>query len=365
MTGALKTTDSTSGAWYTLDGKDNDVVLSTRVRLARNLADFAFPSNMKDEDFDQVQAIVFDAFNHMEDADSYQSVNVNRLDRLGSRILQERHIFSEEESSKGGVVIRNDGRLCCTVNMTDHVRISSFVPGFDFQEAYDLVHSVDASLQKNIQFAASYDFGFLTKKVKDSGSGMKLSVQLHLPCLTLQGKIRIIAENLKKKGLALTSCFGAGEGSAALGFYYQISNAGSQNGSEEGQMSLIEEEVREVIGMEREERKAAFKTIPTFIRNMLFRSIAIANNSLFVTLREAIDIVSSIKLGLDLHLIDGISDSSLAALLYRIQDAHLEFVMNKGVFNFEKDIASNPNKKNERLRALLLQEAFEHVQVAL
>ena len=365
MDEAIKTPDTSSGAWYTAKGNDCDIVISSRVRLARNLANFEFPSKMEKDDFIQVQSIVLDAFNHFEAADKYQSLAIKSLEPVGLKILEERHIFDDESYINGGVVMRTDEKVCCTINIKDHVRIASFVSGLDFDQAFLSCHDVDAELQKGVQFAASYDYGYLTSSIKDCGSGMKLSILVHLPCLSIQHKIRILSDNLLKKGLAVTAAYGAGENGSSLGYYYLISSLSSSQGSEVDQLCNIKGEALRLIEIEREERDDVRENMTTVSKNILCRSLALAKNSLFIPLREAVTLIGSIKLGLSLGFIKGISDITLSALLYRIQNAHLEYIMTKGNFNFEKDIENSLNKKIERLRAILLQEAFEDIEIAL
>jgi len=353
------------GVWYAQSGKDNDVVLSTRVRLARNLANFTFPNRMQNEEKDQVQAIVFDAFNHFEDADSFQAYNLRLLDRLGIKILEERSILEEKDCKDGGLVMRNDGKVCCTVNMIDHVRISSIFAGLNIDEPIALTNKIDDDLQKSIQFAANYDFGYLTSQVKDAGSGLKISIQLSLPCLSMLGKLKMLINDFNTKGIILKSSYGAGEGKAALGSYYQISTSGSLSGNELDQVTNIVSCCIHSIEAERLARLDCMNNMPTYIKNTLYRCLAIAKNSLFIGLRESIELISGIKLGLDCGIIKGISYSDLTSLLYRVREGNIDFIMNKGNFTFEKDIINSATKKNERLRALLLQEALEEVEFVL
>lgn len=392
-------TPGNSDAWYSCDGAENDVVLSTRVRLARNLANFPFPSKLRETDGQRIQSIVFDAFNQFDTAGQFQALAIEKLDPLGSRILQERGVLdgvdsvaTTSKSGQGsgafvgsslvektnddenrGIVMRTDGKVSCTVNIVDHVRIASFMPGLDVDNALGLCREVDEGMQKNIQFAASYEFGYLTSSITDAGSGMKVSVRVHLPSLSLLGRIPAVAGNLQEKGILFTACYGAGgidsvspaggKGSS-LGAYYQLSSKNSFSGNEYDQTTAIAAATKQIAEQERKARSECKDSMPTVIRDEIYRAYALSRFSKFISLREAIDIVSNVKWGKDLELLNGIGDSELHALLYRIQQAHLEFVLKSGNFNFEKDIADNTDKKVCRLRALILQEAFEDIHLA-
>ncbi len=357
---------SAGDAWYTYGGAENDVVLSSRTRLARNLANFPFPARLRGNDGQRVQSIVFDAFNHIDSSEDFQAISVSELDNLGCRILKERGILSTRmlTSSSGkqeGIILRSDGKIACTVNIIDHVRISSFVPGLDFDGALEMSRGVDSELQQRVQFAASHDFGYLTSEIMDSGSGMKLAVRVHLPSLSFQRKIKSVYDTLAARGLLFTALYGSGSKGSSLGAYYELSSSNCGTGSEFDQMATVVSAAKQLADMERNAREECMQNHPTDMRNNLYRSLALAKSSLYITLQEAIDIISGVKLGVDMKLIEGIDDTTLHALLYRIQEGHLEYVLKNGDFSFEDDILSDEKKKIERLRALILQEAFDGI----
>ncbi len=369
-------TAESQGAWYTVGGEENDVVLSSRLRLARNLANFPFPSRLRGNDGTRIQFIVTDVFNHMENADDFQAICVKDLDGLGSKILDERGILSEAASAAGktgdqAVILRKDGRLACTVNVTDHLHISSFSSGLDFDKTVQEGRNIDSLLQKQVQFAASYDFGFLTSSVLDAGSGMRLSIRVHLPSLSMLGRIRSAIEALSSSNVAFRASYGAGSGGAvsgnggsgtSLGSYYDIYTVDSQTGSEYDQVASIVSAGKKIAELERLAREECGKTKESEVRNCLYRSLALAKSSIFISLREGIDIVSGIKWGLDMKLASGVEDSELYALLFRIQEGHLEYVLKNGNFTFEADVEGNKIKKEERLRAIIFQEAFSNIE---
>ena len=176
---------SVGDAWYAAAGDDDDVVLSTRVRLARNLANFPFPESCDDDEAVRIQNIIFDAFNHFENGSAYQSVPLAMVEPLGAKILSERGLF--ENNFGTGLVMRLDGISSCLINCVDHARIASFSPGFALTAAYNSSREIDSQLQERVQFAASYDFGYLTANALDSGSGMKASIKVHLPSMSNPG----------------------------------------------------------------------------------------------------------------------------------------------------------------------------------
>ncbi|MCR5763511.1 MAG: hypothetical protein K6G00_09045 [Treponema sp.] len=360
---------SVQDAWYTYKGFQDDVVLSSNVQLSRNLANFPFPSKLHGRDGSRVQSIVFDAFNKLEDSEHYQAISVSNLDSLGSKILRERGFFGSASdkdinTENSGIILRTDGYISCTVNIIDHVRISSFSSGLDFDNVLNNSQGVDSQLQNYVQFAASYDFGYLTSSVMEAGSGIRLSIRTHLPSLSMLGCIKDTSEEMYKEGIVCSAPFGAGEFNSSLGSYYDFSLINCQSGSEFDQTASIVSVGKRLIEKERSARQECMRRFPSEIRNNLFRSLAIARSSLFISARDAINVIHCVKWGTDLEIIKGISDSELHALLYRIQEGHLEYVLKNGTFEFEEDI-TNTSRKIERLRALILQEAFEDINIAL
>lgn len=351
-------------AWYAAAGPEDDVVLSTRVRLARNLANYPFPPHFARDDAEHVQALVFDSFAHGEHPESFHALAASDLDELGAKILSERGVIDEgaKEMPGSGIVMRTDGNVACTVNTDDHVRISAFVAGLDGNAAYALCRQLDEDLQKSLQFAASYDFGFLTSSVLDCGSGMKVSARVHLPSVSFAGTLHDLVAELGEKGIEVAACFGAGQGSGtSLGAYYQISARQSAVGSEFDQMAAVVSAVRYVAECERRERKAVVRSRPTEMRDAVCRAFATMRFASLMPLREAVDSIGKLKWGMDAGIAGGVTDSDLCALLYRIQDGHLQFVLKNGSFRFPADIAKDRTLQTERLRAVIMQESFERL----
>ena len=352
---------SCENSWFSAEGRDCDVVISTRVRLARNLASFPFPSHFHGDDAERVQALVFDSFSKFPSPDSYHAVSIENIDSSGIKVFAERGFLDNPVGT--GFVMGASDNIACMVNSQDHVRIISFVPGLNCQEAFRQCQYLDANLQASLQFAASYDFGFLTSALKDCGSGMKISVRLHLPALSYSGKMPEITESLQKKSLAVSACFGTGKDSSfCIGSYYQIYTTCSCSGSELDQLVGIASAVMPVVESERKLNSEFSADVPTVIRDSVTRSYALAKFSRLITFREAIEFISNLKWGLNLGLLDGIEHSQLCALLCRIQEGHLQFVLKNSSFHFEHDVESDLKMKTDRLRALILQEAMENVR---
>ncbi len=374
MSESIKLSDSASSSqeWYSIKGPDSDVVLSSRVRLARNLADFPFPAKFRNDDSVRVQTLVFDSFLKNDKNGSYQTIAVASLNNLGARMLIERGLIENStlNSPGAGIVMRINGQransgLVCTINDIDHIRISCFVPGLDCNSAWKSCQEMDQTLQSSLQFAASYDFGYLTSLVKDSGSGMKISARVHLPSLAFLNETGPLFESLVSKGIVAEPAFGSSvQAGASVGGFYQLSSMISGNGSELEQLAQFTGNLKSIIEMERRSRDTVLQKRTTEVTDKVLKSFSTAKFALLLDLRESLLIISDIKWGKSLDLIKGIEDSDLTALLYRVQEAHLASVIKNGTFNFPPDIAGDDKKQAARLRSLILQDTFEYIKIS-
>lgn len=374
-------TFSSGEAWFTEDGPESDIVLSTRIRLARNLADFTFPSTLKPDDAERVQALVFDAFSHIDFPERYQCVHPNNLDFSSKQILGERGILPEKDFNQRninhvfqdglktfpcstGLVIRTDGRLSCLINCQDHIHISSFASGYNPHILWNNCKEIDVFLQKHLQFAASYDFGFLTSAINESGSGMCISIRALLPGLLQQRKLKEIFDLVIQKNCTIKPALGGTTlPFGALGSCYQISTNSSFSGNEEDQITEFTALLHLISTQEKEARQYLFENKNTILKHIIYRMYAIARYSRFLDCSEAIDILSTLHLGVSLKVIQGISKNELHAMMYRIRNAHVDFLRKTGNFSFEKDVEQDISLMIARLRAVLIQELVENIQI--
>lgn len=352
---------SSSDAWYCLKGNDQDVVLSSRSMLCRNLANFPFPEILNNSESERIQAIVFDAFNYLKNSSEFHTVAVKLLDDTGSKIMSERGILLPYEGKEAGIILRNDGKVSCTVNTDDHVHISSFCSGFNIDHTTNSVYEIDCELQKHIQFAASYDFGYLTSNILNSGSGLVLSAKLHLPFTSMMNKINYLATEVIGGDFTLTATYGPGSRGSSLGSYYTISNSASVAGTEFDQIASMQCALQNIVREERINREKCKIEKKSIIIDNAYKGLAFVNSALFAEKKEAVEIVSRVKTGIDLGFLKGTDDSVLHALLFRIQEGHLEYVLDNGSFSFEDDVKNDKGLMTDRLRALILQEALENV----
>ncbi len=366
-------TDELGNAWYNTAGPENDVIISTRVRLARNLADYPFPERFTHDDGDRVQTLVFDAFSQLKTAEQYQALSVKMLDELGKKILLERGVLSNDciESPTAGIVVRSDGKLMCNVNTDDHLQIATFCSGFDAYNVFSLAKDLDDDLQEVLQIAASIEYGYLTCKIDNTGTGLKVSIFAHLPSLAQmssdENDLSILFESIENQGFSVIPVFGLslqhGDAiSAALGNCYQISTTVCFNGTEHDQLDAFSAMVKKVIQSERIERENICNTRPTLLRDSVYKALAMVKYSRLLTEREGLDLLFRLKWGKDSGILSGIDDFQLSSLIYRIREGHILFINKTEHFKFEKDI-NTQEMQTQRLRALILQESSENIQI--
>lgn len=359
--------------WYACSGPESDVVISTRVRFARNLANFPFPEYFRGDDGYRVQSLIFDSFAQIQNNDDsirFHAVETASLDDSGRTILEERGVLDKMIKQGGkeylpetGVVMTLDGCCSTVINNVDHIKISYFQPGLSCRKCFDECLKIDTGLQNTLQFAASYEFGYLTARLLDAGSGMKISSRIHIPSAVRFGKLNQITDIARENGLSLNPAFPLLSQGSVAGSIYVLETVSASNGSELDQLAVFESACRQIAETERKISREYADNKRTIIRNTVIRAYSIARFSLLVSLREAVDIISDIKTGLRMGFLTGIDDCMLSGLLYRIQPGHLAYLLESGNFSFEEDIRDDQRTKIDRIRGLILQEAFEKISL--
>jgi len=351
-------------AWYAAEGPESDVVLSSRVRLARNLAGYSFPGALTSDDAESVQSLVFDAFNKLDRAEDYQMVRMSNLDAPGRRILSERGVIEADTGSEPwrAVVVRGDGVVSATVNICDHVRVAAFSAGLAPQVALAEAQGIESALRRTVQFSAAEDLGYLTASLTDLGTGMKASAILSLPGISMSGMIDRVLRDYLAQGFTVRGYYGSESPDESLGFLYQVSTGSSASGDVEGQIEAFSLAVGKLVEFERRSRRELYSTRPTTVEDAVYRAAATAKYARFIGSREAVDLIHRIKLGLSLGLVTGVRDRELTALMYRVQNAHITFVIMGGSIIIEEDVTGE-ERRVDRLRAMVIQEVLKDVDI--
>lgn len=303
---------------------NNSIVVSTRIRFARNIADSLFPHKLSTDDGNNVFTKTANAIEGVFKQKVYKLQNLSSSD-LG--IMLEKHLISPKlvrHDDISGVALSADETISIMINEEDHLREQCILPGLNLAEAYNRLDQIDTALDSKLGFAFDPALGFLTSCITNVGTGMRASVMLFLPGLSLSGKIATLAQNANQIGLTIRG--EKGEESDSEGYLYQISNAHSLGVSERDILSLVETTVRRIIELEKEERKKLAASTGPQIKDMIYRAFAILTGAYSLNVDEFNQMLAQVKLGTVLGLLKFKDEAIFDKLFVACQPSALERV---------------------------------------
>ena len=330
----------------------SDIALSTRVRLARNIKKYPFISMMSDTDrigvLNDVKAAVLD--NRPESVKNFNYLNVQTMTETDKLAMVEKHLISPEfaqSTHMAGVILNNEETISIMVNEEDHMRIQSIVKGFNIDEAFSVCDKLDNLIEEKLEYAFSNTYGYLTGCPSNVGSGMRVSVMLHLPALVKSKRISPILESAVKLGITARGIYG--EKSDALGNIFQISNGISLGISEIEIINLVKSVSVQIIERERKLREILYNRNPEEFENTVFRSFGIFSNARLMSFEEALILMSNVRMGSDMGIIDFITKGQLDSIMEEIQ-----------ISNIMKKIGSESSQKQRDCeRARIIRNALK------
>lgn len=341
--------------WFAKSGQDDDIVLSTKVTLCRNLADFPFIRKMTDDDKQRVDSLIYDAFCQ----EDYSFFYYDSLSDSAKKVFIDNNILWGNCSS---VIINNkDDSISFLTNQSDHLKISVFSAGFECEKAAKKIYALDEKIQEKLQFAASMDFGYLTSNLCNCGSALQISVRMFIPSVFLSGQFSQIQKILEEHHLHAVNVFASNEISRGdfTQYVIDIKTTNSIEGTELDQIANICSICQVILKMERKIRQEFADNNSTIILNFLRQKYYKALSSLLLTYEEACDLICSIKWGMNLKLLKEIAPKELNALFYLEKDAHLAYLCNNFSFNFEEDVKNSLELQIKRLRAIVIHQTIE------
>ena len=299
--------DSPLSSWLQLDTDATDhIVISSRIRLARNFDGILFTNRNDMSSLEKVNTISRGLLQPLKEADGHQYSNIN-LEQLSEReraILVEKHLMSpalEEKLPYRNLVVSDDASIVIMVNEEDHLRIQSMVSGLRLEVAYERILKIDKAIEGNYPYAFDERFGYLTACPTNVGTGLRASVMLHLPALTISGKITRLIRSIIQLGYSVRGLYG--EGSEALGNIYQISNQRTMGTSEKDTIEQLTKIVEGIIAEERKSRQLLLHNDKEGLEDVLWRSYGVLQNARRVNGKEALTKLSDIQLGVDLNIL--------------------------------------------------------------
>jgi protein arginine kinase len=315
-------------AWLDGSGSESSIVLSTRVRLARNLQGMAFTVRAEDTDLEAVRERVLDAGRQTAPLGDGATYYVGEMERLDRQVLHERHLVSRElagldpaQPVRRTAALLTNGLLGMMVNEEDHVRLQSLQSGFGLEAAYAELERVDADLGARLPVAFHPEFGYLTACPTNAGTGLRASVLIHLPGLVLTKEIAKVLQGLSQVGLTFRGLYG--EGSEVVGNFFQLSNQTTLGKREEELLDHLGKMVRQVIEYEEQARDVLQREAPAVIADKVWRAYGLLRYARSLSFEETMNLLSGVRLGVGLNLIDDVSVYTLNRLLIHTQPAHL------------------------------------------
>ena len=284
-----------SNRWYLGVGEQSDIVVSTRIRLARNLNEYPFPNKLNTKSRTALNNIIKDAV-ETDNKFDLRFVEMKSLARFEAASMAERHIISPEFASDAdgrALMISKDEDICIMLNEEDHIRIQIMKSGFALDEAYQVADEIDDLLGNKLEYAFDERIGYLTQCPTNLGTGMRASVMLHLPALTMNGQIHKLINTISKLGLTFRGAFG--EGTKATGDMYQLSNQITLGISEEFAIRNLKAITLQLCANERAAREELLKSIDT--EDAIFRAYGTLKWARLLSTQELMDNLSLVRLG--------------------------------------------------------------------
>jgi len=329
-----------SGEWLKGVGPDSDIVVSSRIRLARNLADYPFAGKATDLDRAEIEKSLRKNVLDTNQQAGLSYLDVNELDSLGRQFLVERQLISREHAdSEGarGVAIDTSERMSLMINEEDHLRIQVMHSGFDLDAAWERINSIDDRLEEKISYAFDARLGYLTACPTNVGTGIRVSVMLHLPALVITRQIEKVFRSLHKISLAVRGLYG--EGSQAMGDFYQISNQITLGKSEEELIKQVADVVPVLIDYERRARDFLQRESHENLHDRVSRAYGILSTAQTISSEETMHLLSSIRMGVELRLLPELAMGQVNELFIQTQPAHLQKISGKVLDTADRNIA--------------------------
>jgi len=333
-------------------GPHDRIVMSSRVRLARNLRDAAFPGWAKKPERIRVLEMIRPAVESLPEMKDAFSEAMDALGTLDKQILVERHLISREHAAKSsgsGLVLNRDETFCVMINEEDHLRMQALRPGLQLRQAWSAIDRLDSELEKKLDYAFNNELGYLTACPTNLGTGIRVSAMLHLPGLVLAEQINPIIQSVNKLGLAVRGLYG--EGTEALGNVFQVSNQMTLGENEITIVERLDKVLSQIIEHEENARQTLLEKKPKVVYNHIGRAYGILANAHSISSKETMNLLSLMRLGVDLGLFPGMERALVDELFILTQPAHLQRQLSDKLSAEERDLI-RADMMRERLKSV-------------
>jgi len=338
--------------WMQEEGPDSDIVLSSRIRLARNFANATYPLLADADNLEEIRDFFKTNYENQsfQDYQDFAFIAINDLSSIEKRVLVEKHLISPhlvKNAETSAVLISENEQVSVMINEEDHIRIQLYFPGFQLTEGLEKVFEFDDWLEEKINYAFDESRGYLTSCPTNVGTGLRASVMMHLPALVMTKQINRMIPAINQLGLVVRGIYG--EGSEAQGNIFQISNQITLGKSEQDIVEDLESVVRQLITHERNARSRIQEQNRTKLEDRIYRSYGVLENARIIESKEAAQCLSNVRLGIDLGLIEKVSRNILNELMILTQPGFLQHYQKQTLTANQRDI----------LRATLIRERLQ------
>ncbi len=352
--GLLDNLINAPGEWLKGEGPESDIVISSRIRLARNFTGFFFSNILEGAPRIQLINMVRQSAEKTPLLKTSEFFQNDKLTAIDNEFLVERHLISREHARE-----KRERAICFTTNEMislmileeDHLRIQIIQSGFKLKEVWEIMDKLDSELEKNLPYAFHPEFGYLTACPTNVGTGIRVSSMLHLPALVMTKQLNKVLQALQKMNLAARGMYG--EGTQATGNFYQISNQITLGQDEPDIIDGLDKVIKQIIGHERDARHALFQSRKVRLQDQIGRALGVLKNSYIISSTETMTLLSMTRLGLDLMLIRGMNTKMLNELFLLSQPSHLQRLAKKSLSAKDRDIR----------RAQLVRERLKSVEL--
>ena len=331
-------------------GPHDRIVMSSRVRLARNLKGVPFPGWAKKADRLKALETIRPAVQGLRQMSDSFTETMDNLSAMEKKLLVERHLISREHEAKNagsGLVLNKEESLCVMINEEDHLRMQALRPGLQLKQAWQAIDEVDSDLEQKLPYAFTPELGYLTACPTNLGTGIRVSAMLHLPALVLAEQINQIIQAVNKLGLAVRGLYG--EGTEALGNVFQVSNQMTLGESEPEIVEKLNKVLAQMIEHEENARASLLEKKPKTVFNHIGRAYGILANAHSISSKETMNLLSLMRLGTDLGMFPGVERALVDELFVITQPAHLQKSFSEKLSAEERDLL-RADMMRDRLR---------------
>lgn len=355
-------------SWLDYDTTDSSIVLSSRVRYARNLSGYPFPNRATmselNQVFEMINLTITQKPSFTELLSETEPITIDKISRLQAEFLLERHLISPDFIQKSatrkdtkqihnlrtrGVFISQNETISLMINEEDHLRFQVIMPGLNFEHGFELLNQLDNHLESLLRFAYSPQYGYLTACPSNIGTGLRASVLIHLPALVLTKEIDKILRAIWQINYTVRGLYG--EGTETKGHFFQVSNTISLGQSESEIIEGITKITKQLIDYEEKSRDYLLKNMKYEIEDKVYRAYAVLNSARLITSEEALNLLATVRLGVATQLFSNISINTLNKIMILLRPANLQIFYNQKMTPRERD-----EKRAVLIRQILLEQ---------